>query len=114
VERARYRVPDIIICPQPVLLAKIVTSIPWAVIEVLSPEDSVPEQLPRFRDYDQIGVRHMILLDPEALVAKRFENGVLVPPRLTSLELPTGTLPFDTEVLFQQLVEEREAIAEAL
>lgn len=87
---------------------------PWAVVEVLSPEDSIPDQIPRFRDFEQIDIRHMVLLDPEALVAQRFENGVLVPTRLTSLELPTGTLPFDTEALFRQLVEERRAIAEDL
>jgi Uma2 family endonuclease len=63
-ERARYRVPDLMLCPLPLPKGKIVTSVPWVVIEILSPDDKFPEQFQRFRDYKQIGVRHMILLDP--------------------------------------------------
>jgi Uma2 family endonuclease len=96
------------LCPVPLPHGKIVNSVPWAVIEILSPEDRLLEQLARFRDYKQIGVRHMVLLNPEDLVAFRFdENGSLIETRFTSLELPTGAVPFDTEALFRQLVEER-------
>jgi hypothetical protein len=45
----------------------------------------------------------LVLLDPEDLVAYRFENGALAQTRFTSLELPTGDLPFDSEELFQRL-----------
>jgi Uma2 family endonuclease len=91
------------LCPVPLPAGKIVNSIPWAVIEILSPDDRLSEQLARFRDYKQIGVLHMVLLDPEDLVAYRFENGALAQTRFTSLELPTGDLPFDSEELFQRL-----------
>ena len=108
VERARYRIPDLMLCPVPLPPGKIVDSIPWAVIEILSPEDRLPEQLARFRDYKRIGVRQMVLLDPEELIAYRFdENGSLLQTQFTSLELPSGSLPFDTDALFRQLVEER-------
>ncbi|MGC9949327.1 MAG: Uma2 family endonuclease [Bryobacteraceae bacterium] len=107
IERARYRIPDMILCPLPLPSGKIVTSIPWVVIEILSPDDRLSEQLARFRDYKQIGVLHMVLLDPEELTAYRFENRALIEAPLTSLELPSGSLPFDTEDLFRQLVERR-------
>jgi Uma2 family endonuclease len=107
VEWARYRIPDLMLCPVPLPPGKIVNSVPWAVIEILSPEDRLSEQLARFRDYKQIGVLHMVLLDPEELIAYRFENRALIEAQLTSLELPSGSLPFDTEALFRQLVEER-------
>ena len=103
IERARYRVPDVMICPVPVPAGKIVTSVPWAVIEILSPEDRFSDLVARFQDYEKIGVRHTVLLDPEELVAYRFQNGVLAQTRFTSLELPTGDLPFDSEDLFQRL-----------
>jgi Uma2 family endonuclease len=77
------------------------------VIEILSPDDRLSEQLARFRDYRQIGVGQMLLLDPEELVAYRFQNGSLIEVQLASLELPTGELPFDTGALFRQLVERR-------
>jgi hypothetical protein len=66
----------------------------------------VPEQLGRFRDYKQTGVRHVVLLDPEQLIAYRFEDGSLLRTQFTCLDLPSGSLPFDTTALFQQLVEE--------
>jgi Uma2 family endonuclease len=75
--------------------------------EILSPDDRLSEQLARFRDYRQIGVGQMLLLDPEELVAYRFQNGSLIEVQLASLELPTGELPFDTGALFRQLVERR-------
>jgi Uma2 family endonuclease len=106
VERARYRIPDVMLCPRPLPTGKVMTSVPWAVIEILSPDDKLPEQLGRFRDYQQIGVRHVVLLDPEQLVAYRFEDGSLLQTQFTCLDLPSGSLPFDTTALFQQLVEE--------
>jgi Uma2 family endonuclease len=107
VERTRYRIPDLMLCPIPLPSGDVVNSIPWAVIEILSPDDSVSEQLARFRDYRQIGVRHMVLLDPEGQMAYRFEDDSLLRTRFTALDLPTGSLPFDTEALFRQLMEER-------
>src|SRR5437588_1042552 len=56
VERARYRVPDLMLFPVPLPSVKVLTSVPWAIIEILSPDDKLPEQLERFRDYKQIGV----------------------------------------------------------
>jgi Uma2 family endonuclease len=109
VERARYRIPDVMLCPLPLPTGKVVTSVPWAVIEILSPDDRLPDQLKRFRDYKQISVHHVVLLDPEQLVAFRFEEGSLLQTRFTSLELPSGSVPFDSDSLFQQLAEERNA-----
>jgi Uma2 family endonuclease len=103
VERARYRIPDVMLCPLPVPAGIIMTSAPWAVIEILSPEDRFSDVVARFQDYKKIGVRHMVLLDPEDLVAYRFENGALAQTQIASLELPTGDLPFDSEDLFRRL-----------
>jgi Uma2 family endonuclease len=107
IERARYRIPDLMLCPVPLPPGKIVNTIPWVVIEILSPDDRLSEQLARFRDYKEIGVHQMVLLDPEELIAYRFENRALIEGHLTSLELPSGSLPFDTEALFRELVERR-------
>ncbi len=102
------------LCPLPLPAGKIVNSIPWVVIEILSPEDGMSEQLARFRDYEQIGVRHMVLPDPEERTAYRFEDGSPMATRFTSPNLPTGDLPFDTGDLFRQLVERRNEVATLL
>jgi Uma2 family endonuclease len=107
IERARYRIPDVMLCPVPLTTGKVVTSVPWAVVEILSPDDKLPDQLERFRDYRQIGVRHVVLLDPEQLIAYRFEDGSLLRTQFSALELPSGPLPFDTAAVFRQLAEER-------
>jgi Uma2 family endonuclease len=107
IERARYRIPDVVLCPVPQPTGKIVTSVPWVIVEILSPDDKLPDQIERFRDYQQIGVRHVVLLGPEGLIAYRFEDGTLVETKFTSLDLPSGSLPFETTALFRQLVEER-------
>jgi Uma2 family endonuclease len=105
IERARYRIPDLMLCPVPLPKGKIVNVVPWAVIEILSPDDRLSDQIQRFREYKQIGVRHMILLDPEELLAFRFEDGSLLQSHFTALDLPTGSIPFDTDALFRQLSE---------
>jgi Uma2 family endonuclease len=109
IERARYRIPDVMLCPVPLPDGKIVNSVPSVVLEILSPDDRMPRQLERFRDYKKVGVRHIVLLDPEELIAFRFEDGSLLQTQFTSLDLPTGAVPFDTTALFQQLAEERNA-----
>jgi len=91
------------LCPVPVPAGKVLTSVPWAIIEILSPEDRFSDLVARFQDHKRIGVRHLVLLDPGDLVAYRFEDGALAQTRFTSLELPTGDLPFDSEELFQRL-----------
>jgi Uma2 family endonuclease len=107
IERARYRIPDITLVPLPVTKDKVVTRPPWVVIGIQSPEDKMPEQWRRFRDYLSIGVPHVILLDPEETMAFRFRPGSLVETSFTELDLPTGRMPFDTAALFQQLVDEQ-------
>jgi Uma2 family endonuclease len=108
VERARYRIPDVMLCPLPIPDGKVVTSVPWAIVEILSPDDRIADQLARFQDYKRIGVAHVVLLDPEDLIAFRFDDdGSLLRTQFTSLDLPSGSLPFDTAALFKQLVEER-------
>jgi Uma2 family endonuclease len=107
VERARYRIPDVLLCPVPVPKGKVVNTVPWAVIEILSPEDSMQEQLERFRDYAQIGTRVIVLLDPERLLAYRFEDDSLIRTTFTELDIPSGRVPFDSEALFRELAAER-------
>lgn len=107
IERARYRIPDVMLCPLPLPEGKVVDSVPWAIIEILSPDDRISEQVERFGDYKKIGVLHVAVLDPEKLIAFRFEDGSLLRTQFTLLELPSGSLPFDTDVLFQKLMEQR-------
>lgn len=101
----RYRVPDIVLAPLPVEHG-VVTRVPWAVVEIQSPDDRPGKMLRRFRDLESRGIRHIVWMDPEERIAARFENGALIETIFATLELPSGTLPFDSEALFQQLADE--------
>ena len=101
--RNPHRHPDIQICPA----GRDPDQLPWVVIEILSKADRLLAQLNRYREYWQLGVTHTVLLYPEEELAFRFEDGSLIQSRFSSLELPTGSVPFDTDALFRQLSDER-------
>jgi Uma2 family endonuclease len=109
VKGARYRIPDLLLCPLPLPAGRICDVVPLAVFEILSPDDTLARTRVRFRDYAAIGVPHLILLDPEECVAFRYDNGSLIQTAFESLELPgnAGPLPFPSEQLFAQLRAER-------
>lgn len=103
IEKARYRLPDMLLCPMPLPKGRIVDVVPWVVIEIVSPDDTINNTQDRFNDYAGVGVRHVLQMDPEKYVAHRFDNGSMIKTSFTSLELPTGNVPFDSDELFNQL-----------
>jgi Uma2 family endonuclease len=103
VERARYRIPDVLLCATPTRVQKIMDETPLAVIEVLSPGDTVKETLQRFRDYAGLGVAHIIQMDPETEVAHRFQEGSLIQTTFDGLRIQNTNIPFDSEHLFAEL-----------
>jgi len=60
-----YRVPDICLRPVDNPDVRFVTAIPAAVIEVLSPEDSVSDYRDRIADYRHKGIRGIWVVDPK-------------------------------------------------
>jgi Uma2 family endonuclease len=104
IEGARYRVPDVMLCPTPLSRAKAVTTVPLAIIEILSPTDKMFDMLERFRDYASVGVHSIVLMDPERSVSHKYENGSLMQTGLDALELPGGAnVPFSTTTIFGDL-----------
>lgn len=77
-------------------------------IEVLSPDDTLAATRNRLRDYAGIGVRQLVLMDPEEYIAYRFEDGSLIEARMEAVQLPSGaSVPFDSETIFSQLKKQR-------
>jgi len=113
VERTRYRIPDILLCAAPTRINKIMNEIPLAVVEILSPADTVSETLQRFRDYAGLGVPHLVQMDPETQVAHRFQDGSLIQTKFDTLRFQHFTIPFDSEYLFAELRREIAESAEA-
>jgi Uma2 family endonuclease len=104
VAASRFRVPDVVLIPQPFnRKAKFYDAVPIAVIEILSPEDRLNAVLARFQDYDALGVRFIVQMDPERRVTHVYEHGSLIQRELTSLEHGEKSIPFDTRALFAEL-----------
>jgi Uma2 family endonuclease len=107
VPRSRYRIPDVLVCNLPVPRTKSLESVPLAVIEIWSPDDRIGQQMARFREYWQLGVREIIVLDPDAFVALRYQDGALIEAPIDTLQLPGDlVVPFPVEDLLQELREE--------
>jgi len=60
-----YRVPDICLRPLANPDVRFVTAVPAAVIEVLSPEDSISDYRERIADYLQKGIPGIWIVDPK-------------------------------------------------
>jgi Uma2 family endonuclease len=76
-------------------------------VEILSPEDKHSETLRRFREYENLGVRYIVQMDPEDRTTYMFIRGDLVRgDDLASIETCNGSLPFNTRELLALLDEE--------
>jgi Uma2 family endonuclease len=105
IENTRYRVPDVIVMKRPFSQNdRVMLDAPFLIIEILSPDDRMRETMQRFRDYDRIGVPHIIQMDPEDRTTFIYVSGDLVRRDLTSIDVPgVGSLPFDTRNLLSRL-----------
>src|SRR5277367_3190953 len=86
VSEANYRVPDVTILDRTQPIEQIITHPPIAVFEILSPEDSLSRMMTKLADYERMGIKTIVVLDPESGQHRRFQAGSL-------LQLPSG--PFD-------------------
>jgi Uma2 family endonuclease len=89
IEELRYRVPDIAVMIRPFRQNdRVMLDAPFAVIEILSPYDRMKDTLQRFREYEMIGVRYIVQMDPEDRTTFAFVNGDLVRRDLQSFDIP--------------------------
>jgi Uma2 family endonuclease len=102
-------VPDVLVMERPFRQTeRVVLDSPLLIVEIVSPEDKHSETLRRFREYEKLGVRYIVQMDPEDRTTYMFVDGDLVRrDDLASLETRNGSLPFDTRELLALLDEER-------
>jgi Uma2 family endonuclease len=108
VNAARYRVPDILVVARPFNTVRgVIVDAPFLIVEILSPDDRVSDTVKRYRDYEALGVRHIVQLDPVDRTTFSFEGGALAPRDLEGFEVPgRGRLAFNVRELFERLDEE--------
>jgi Uma2 family endonuclease len=90
----RFRVPDVTILDRNLPVEQVITHPPVAVFEILSPEDTVARMMTKLAEYQQMGIRTILLLDP-AGKHFRFSDGSLERLTVTAFDLPGSACRFD-------------------
>ncbi len=90
----RYRVPDVAILDRGLPIEQIITHPPIAVFEILSPEDKLTRMMAKLADYERMGVRTTLVLDPQGSHFQ-YRNGALEPLPPQPFDLPDGKCRFD-------------------
>lgn len=114
IEETRYRVPDVLVMERPFRQTdRVVIDPPLLVVEIVSPEDRHGETLRRFREYEKLGVRYIVQMDPEDRTTYLFVRGDLVRrDDLDTVETRNGPLPFHTRDLLALMDQEDGSFAE--
>lgn len=94
VRRNRFRVPDVAVLDRNRPIEQIITHPPIAVFEVLSPEDAVTRMMTKLADYEEMGIKTILVLDPGGK-HYRFRAGALKPLTETAFDLPESKCRFD-------------------
>ncbi len=108
IAETRYRVPDVLLMERPFRQTdRVVLDPPVLIVEISSPEDKLIETLRRFREYENLGVRHIVQMDPEDRTTYMFIRGDLVQrDDLAQIETRNGLLPFPARELLALLDEQ--------
>ena len=91
-----YRVPDVTILDRNRPVEQIITHPPVAVIEILSPEDSLSRMLAKLREYEQMGILTILVVNPNG-PHYRYASGALRELSETSFDLPGSACHFDLD-----------------
>jgi Uma2 family endonuclease len=94
VAESRFRVPDVTILDRNLPVEQIVTHAPIAVFEILSPEDSINRMMNKLADYERMGIKTILVLDPNGRHF-RYVAGCLEPLSPEPFDLPGSSCRFD-------------------
>jgi Uma2 family endonuclease len=105
VKPARFRVPDMCVLAGDSPMEQILRYPPLLCIEVLSPSDTIARMRDRIRDYLEMGVRQVWLLDPASRSAMICVGNTMTEQTDGSLTLPGTAIEVTLAEVFQVLDE---------
>lgn len=95
VSRNNFRVPDVTLLDRDLPVEQVITRPPIAVIEILSPEDTVARLLAKLADYAKMGIETILVIDPKQGRHLRYAHGALEPLREQPFEFFGTRCRFD-------------------
>lgn len=98
VAKNRFRVPDVTVLDRNLPTEQIVTHPPTAVFEILSPEDSLNRMMTKLADYERMGIKTILVLDPNGRHF-RYLDGKLEPLPAGPFDLPGSACRFDLSAI---------------
>jgi Uma2 family endonuclease len=98
VARNRFRVPDVTVLDRNLPIEQIITHPPIAVFEILSPEDLLNRMITKLADYEHMGIRTILILDPKGRHF-RYVDGRLEPLPPEPFDLPGSACRFDLSAI---------------
>jgi Uma2 family endonuclease len=90
----RFRVADLALLDRSLPSERFATHPPIAVFEILSPEDSLNRMMTKLSDYEHMGIRTILVLDPNGR-HYRYVGGTLEPLPPEPFDLPGSACRFD-------------------
>jgi Uma2 family endonuclease len=102
VASGRYRVADLAIFTQRPT-GRMPSEAPLVIVEILSPDDRWRDLLARFADYNELGVAHIWVVDPELRRLYVYENEGLA--RVDHFELPDYRVSFTREEIMADVID---------
>jgi Uma2 family endonuclease len=94
VAKNRFRVPDVVVLDRNLPIERIITHPPIAVFEILSPEDSLNRMMTKLADYERMGIKTIVVLDPNG-PHYRYVSGALETLPTAPFDLPGNACRFD-------------------
>lgn len=92
----RVRIPDVALIDRDLPQDPVATHPPVAVFEVVSPDDTLPGLAKRCSDYEGMGIRTILVIDPEG-PAYRFLAGRMEPLESRAFDIPGSRCRFDLD-----------------
>ncbi len=102
VSTRNFRVADVALLDRNLPVERSATHPPVAVFEVLSPEDTVTRMLTKLAEYEHMGIKTILVLDPDGKHF-RFRNGALEPLPVEPFDMPGSACRFDLAEIEKRL-----------
>lgn len=99
----RFRVPDVLVTRAGDQFERYVTQPPLIAIEILSPEDRLSAMQEKAAEYDQFGIEHIWIIDPERRCAYRYTGSSLEEVREGELTVPGTPIRVALGEMFAEL-----------
>jgi Uma2 family endonuclease len=108
IDEGRHRIPDILVLERPFRAGNVVTDVPVITVEIKSPDDTFDDIVNKCFEYEALGVRNILVMDPDYSRAFLFEQSTLrhLQGPSVQLTLRSGVIDFPFAEMFAELDED--------